>query len=110
MKLNAFQASIFALSVAATFPSQAEAPLKGDASIGKQVANEGAGSTAACMSWHGSAGAGIAANDFPRIAGYSEHYLRKQLQDFHSGWRKHAVMPGRVRPLDDSKHHEKGAG
>jgi cytochrome c553 len=51
------------------------------------------------MSWHGSAGAGIAANDFPRIAGYSEYYWRKQLQDFHSGWRKHAVMPERVRPL-----------
>jgi cytochrome c553 len=103
MKLNAFQACIVALSVAATLPSLAEAPLKGDASVGKQLANEGAGSTAPCMSCHGSAGAGIAANDFPRIAGYSEYYLRKQLQDFHSGRRKHAVMQPMAYGLNDQQ-------
>lgn len=103
MKTNILQACTFVLCIAAPWPLLAETPLKGDASAGKKLANEGAGSTAPCMSCHGPAGAGIAASDFPRIAGYSEYYLRKQLQDFHSGRRKQAVMQPMAYGLDDQQ-------
>jgi cytochrome c553 len=103
MKPNALRTYTLVLCIAATWPSLAEAPLKGNVSAGKKLANEGAGSTAPCISCHGPAGAGVAASDFPRIAGYSEYYLRKQLQDFHSGRRKQAVMQPMAYGLDDQQ-------
>jgi cytochrome c553 len=45
----------------------------------------------------------MAASNFPRIAGYSEYYLRKQLEDFHSGRRKQAVMQPMAYGLDDQQ-------
>ena len=102
MKTNVLQACVL-LSVAAAWLSLAATPLQGDANAGKKLATEGAGSTAPCISCHGATGEGMAASNFPRIAGYSEYYLRKQLEDFHAGRRKQAVMQPMAYSLNDQQ-------
>ncbi|WP_256577958.1 cytochrome c [Pseudomonas sp. Irchel s3h17] len=46
----------------------------------------------ACFACHGADGMGMPAAGFPRLAGLSAEYLRKQLNDFRSGSRVSAVM------------------
>ncbi|WGK63011.1 c-type cytochrome [Halopseudomonas sp. SMJS2] len=46
----------------------------------------------ACLTCHGADGMGMAAAGFPRLAGLSAEYMKKQLLDFQSGSRAHSVM------------------
>nr|WP_298145501.1 c-type cytochrome [uncultured Pseudomonas sp.] len=46
----------------------------------------------ACVSCHGAEGEGMAAGGFPRLAGLSAEYMRKQLADFASGERANPIM------------------
>lgn len=46
----------------------------------------------ACVSCHGAEGEGMAAGGFPRLAGLSAEYMRKQLADFVSGERANPIM------------------
>ncbi|MFP7721887.1 c-type cytochrome [Lysobacter sp. A3-1-A15] len=55
-----------------------------------QLASSGADGLASCASCHGARGEGMAA--MPRLAGINAAYLRKQLEDFASGTREHALM------------------
>ena len=54
----------------------------------------------ACHSCHGMGGEGGGSGAFPRITGLSGWYLYKQLQDYASGQREHAVMSPIARSLD----------
>lgn len=73
---------------------QAQAPAGGkDGDLGKQIANSGApNGVAACASCHGAQGEGIAASNFPRIAGQSQLYLSRQLTSYATGSRDNPVM------------------
>lgn len=56
-----------------------------------------------CQECHGATGQGMAAdNNFAKLAGQSPQYLLKQLRDFRSGERKHAVMSIVAAHLDDA--------
>ena len=46
----------------------------------------------ACITCHGAEGEGMAAAGFPRLAGLSAGYMRKQLADFASGVRANPIM------------------
>lgn len=46
----------------------------------------------ACASCHGLDGTGGGRGAFPRLAGLSEQYLRKQLQDYRADRRRNAIM------------------
>ena len=48
--------------------------------------------TTTCASCHGAEGQGNPAAGFPRLAGIGTAYLLRQLDAFHSGYRKNAVM------------------
>ena len=54
-----------------------------------------------CASCHGDTGQSAAPN-FPRLAGQSEMYLVKQLQDFASGKRDSPMMKEKVALMDDA--------
>jgi len=47
---------------------------------------------AACIACHGQKGEGMAASAFPRLAGESAFYMKKQLDDYVSGVRQNEVM------------------
>lgn len=57
--------------------------------FGKGGANPAA---PACATCHGPEGQGMATGGFPRLAGLSAEYLRKQLDDFASGKRANPIM------------------
>ncbi len=82
----------FAGTVSASEPTEP----RGSAKAGEKLASQGAGAVAACASCHGAQGEGQAAAGFPRLAGLSEYYLRKQLKDYQTGHRSNEVM----QPLD----------
>lgn len=57
----------------------------------------------ACLACHGPDGLGLAAAGFPRLAGISAGYLRKQLQDFKSGSRVSPVMQPIAQALTEEE-------
>ncbi|MCU7834722.1 MAG: c-type cytochrome [gamma proteobacterium symbiont of Taylorina sp.] len=61
--------------------------------------DSGKAKAAACVACHGPDGNSIAPN-FPNLAGQSESFLFKQLQDFKAGKRKDATMDAMIMPLD----------
>lgn len=82
-----------ALNIAAPAQAQAQAPsAAGQADIGKQIATAGAAGVAACASCHGQRGEGMAASNFPRIAGQPHAYLARQLTSYANGNRANPVM------------------
>jgi len=56
----------------------------------------------ACATCHGAEGEGMAAAGFPRLAGLSANYMRKQLADFASGARANPIM----QPIAAALSHE----
>jgi cytochrome c553 len=66
----------------------------GDAALGQAKA-------ATCIGCHGVNGNSVVPS-FPKLAGQSEGYLLKQLQDFKSGARVDGMMAGIVAPLTDA--------
>lgn len=72
---------------------------------GQKVFSQGGaqpGATA-CLACHGGDGLGLAAAGFPRLAGLSAGYLRKQLEDFRSGARSNPVMQPLAKALSDDE-------
>lgn len=68
-------------------------PPAGDPKAGEQIAAQGGGNGGLpCVSCHGQRGEGSPTAGFPRLAGQSADYLRRQLEDYASGTRKNAVM------------------
>lgn len=64
------------------------------AADGQNIFTQGGQNPAAmaCLGCHGADAKGIAAAGFPRLAGLSAAYLRKQLDDFAAGSRQQPVM------------------
>lgn len=57
-----------------------------------QSAPQAPPAAAQCSGCHGANGEGNAAGGYPRIAGQSQYYLAKQLNDYAQGRRRNAVM------------------
>lgn len=55
--------------------------------------------SASCAACHGAQGAGLAAANYPRLAGLTASYLTEQLHLFASGKRQNAIMSGMAKPL-----------
>ncbi len=68
----------------------------------------GAGKAAMCAACHGPAGASAAPN-FPKLAGQSAAYVRKQLADFKGGKRSDPTMAPMALPLGDQDMDDLGA-
>ena len=70
------------------------AMVHGVAQAGEQLAVKGATDkgVVACNACHGELGQGNSVSGFPRLAGFPEAYLRKQLHDYASGARAHPIM------------------
>lgn len=73
--------------------------------LGKRIYQAGNSTTRvpACMACHGPSGAGIP-DQYPRIAGQSTDYIRKQLQDFKLGSdRQNSIMYDIASRLSDTE-------
>lgn len=84
--MNVCRWPLAGLLLAVSVSTQAADPA---AVYGKGGANSAA---MACATCHGAEGEGMAAAGFPRLAGLSADYLKKQLADFASGERANPVM------------------
>ena len=66
------------------------------------IASSAAGAppqAASCAACHGAQGEGMAAANYPRLAGLPEAYLAEQLRHFADGTRQNAIMAGMAKPL-----------
>ncbi|WP_198387094.1 MULTISPECIES: c-type cytochrome [Shewanella] len=79
----------------------ADTTMVADKDAGKVLAIQGGGGAAPCSACHGVAGQGM--GDIPSLAGASEYYLQKQLQDFRAGSRKQALMQPMAAGLTDKQ-------
>lgn len=72
---------------------------------GKKIFTEGGSQPGAmpCVACHGADGLGLAAAGFPRLAGLSAEYVRKQLADFSSGARSNPVMQPLAKALTEAE-------
>jgi cytochrome c553 len=77
-----------ALSLLGTGLAQAASPTD----VGKQIYTQGAPGITACITCHGAQGEGMAAANFPFLAGQGADYLMAQLQMFSDGSRANAIM------------------
>lgn len=67
--------------------------LAADVMAGKEIVVKGNKNGAtACVTCHGEDGAGMAASNFPRLAGLNSDYITKQLQSFKDGTRVNTIM------------------
>lgn len=83
----------------ATIPAAEAAAVKpGDATAGQAKA-------AACGACHGMDGNSSDAQ-YPKLAGQSEQYIVRQLQNFKSGARKNPIMLGMATPLSEQDMHD----
>ena len=75
------------------------------AADGQKIYSQGGANPAAlaCVTCHGANGEGMAAGGFPRLAGLSAAYMRKQLQDIRSGARSAPVMQPLAAALTDEE-------
>ncbi|MCL1142169.1 c-type cytochrome [Shewanella gaetbuli] len=103
MRIHIFKACLLVVSSAVMLPSIAATPLTADINAGKTLANQGGGTTAPCMTCHGVNGEGMAVSNFPRLAGSSQYYLRKQLEDFRSAKRQQPLMQPMAAGLNDQQ-------
>ena len=72
---------------------------------GQKIYTQGGAQPAAtaCFACHGADGMGMPAAGFPRLAGLSADYLRKQLEDFRSGSRENPVMQPLAKALSEAE-------
>jgi cytochrome c553 len=78
--------------------------LAADAQAGRQIVMSGNNKGAtACQSCHGADGAGMAAANFPRLAGLNAGYMTKQLHDFATGARINPIMQPIAKALSDKE-------
>jgi cytochrome c553 len=67
--------------------------LAADVMAGKEIVMKGNKNGAtACVTCHGNDGAGMAASNFPRLAGLNTDYMTKQLRNFTDGTRVNMIM------------------
>lgn len=78
----------------------ASTSLQEGAAIAAQGTKAGA---AACNGCHGPKGEGMAASNFPRLAGEPAYYMVNQLKDYASGVRDNAVMGPIAKALTDAE-------
>ncbi|MBD8879844.1 cytochrome c4 [Rhodanobacter sp. 7MK24] len=89
-------------TTAAAAPAAAEAAAKpGDATAGQAKA-------AACGACHGMDG-NSTDPQYPKLAGQSEQYIVRQLENFKSGKRQNPIMLGMATPLSEQDMHDVGA-
>lgn len=81
--------------------ASAQAPAGSESGeLGKQIATSGApNGVAACATCHGAQGEGMAASNFPRIAGQSQLYLSRQLTSYADSSRDNPVMSPLAKAL-----------
>ncbi len=79
--------------------------LQAQAADGQKIYAQGGANPAAmaCGTCHGADAMGMAAAGFPRLAGTSAGYTRKQLEDFRSGARSNPVMQPIAAALSDEE-------
>ncbi|MDO6695085.1 cytochrome c [Aliiglaciecola sp. 3_MG-2023] len=94
--------SIIALSLFCLFSAVSYA----DADSGAAIANVGDGSGAPCAACHGMQGEGNQMAGFPRLAGLSQGYLVKQLNDYIEGRRISQIMAPNVNDLTSEQVEE----
>jgi cytochrome c553 len=94
--MNALRAALIIFCMLCAADALADTP------NGATLAQQGNGhGVAPCMACHGADGGGQAAAGFPRLAGLSQAYLRKQLDDFANGSRVNATMQPVASGLSD---------
>lgn len=87
---------------AAAAPAAEEVALKpGDATAGQAKA-------AACGACHGMDG-NSTDPQYPKLAGQSEQYIVRQLENFKNGKRQNPIMLGMTTPLSEQDMHDIGA-
>jgi cytochrome c553 len=98
----ASQAAASAPAAAPIIPPVPPASVPGEAQRqqGAQLAAQGAGGAAPCSTCHGARGEGNPAAGFPRIAGQSYDYLRRQLASYAGDTRNHPVMAPIAKALN----------
>jgi cytochrome c553 len=69
----------------------------------------GALAATSCQACHGKQGEGNYAAGYPRLAGQSANYLRKQLQDYVSGARSNPVMSALAKTIDEQQRADVAA-
>lgn len=74
--------------------------MQAQAADGQKIYAQGGANPAAmaCGTCHGADAMGMAAAGFPRLAGISAGYTRKQLEDFRSGARSNPSCSQLLRP------------
>ncbi len=79
--------------------------MQAQAADGQKIYAQGGANPAAmaCGTCHGADAMGMAAAGFPRLAGISAGYTRKQLEDFRSGARGNPVMQPIAAALSDEE-------
>jgi len=79
--------------------------MQAQAADGQKIYAQGGANPAAmaCGTCHGADAMGMAAAGFPRLAGISAGYTRKQLEDFRSGARNNPVMQPIAVALSDEE-------
>ncbi len=79
--------------------------MQAQAADGQKIYVQGGANPAAmaCGTCHGADAMGMAAAGFPRLAGISAGYTRKQLEDFRSGARSNPVMQPIAAALSDEE-------
>ncbi|WP_313481185.1 c-type cytochrome [Stutzerimonas kunmingensis] len=79
--------------------------MQAQAADGQKIYAQGGANPAAmaCGTCHGADAMGMAAAGFPRLAGISAGYTRKQLEDFRSGARSNPVMQPIAAALSDEE-------
>lgn len=96
--MNALRATLTTLCMLCATYALADTP--NDATLAQQGNGHG---VAPCTACHGADGGGQAAAGFPRLAGLSQAYLRKQLDDFANGSRVNATMQPVASGLSDTE-------
>ena len=79
--------------------------MQAQAADGQKIYEQGGANPAAmaCGTCHGADAMGMAAAGFPRLAGISAGYTRKQLADFRSGTRANPIMQPIAAALSDEE-------
>jgi cytochrome c553 len=102
---------IFALGAnAAMAQSAPAAPAPANAEAATKPGNAAAGQAkaAACGACHGLDG-NSSDPQYPKLAGQSEQYIVRQLENFKSGKRQNPIMLGMATPLSEQDMHDIGA-
>ena len=94
-------------AAASTAPAPAAAPADAVA-VKPGNATAGQAKAAACGACHGMDG-NSTDPQYPKLAGQSEQYIVRQLENFKSGRRQNPIMQGMATPLSEQDMHDIGA-